>query len=209
MREQHIIRLMHRANLIHNHAIDGNWMGVEDYLQGMGVPVKNQGRPFWVMVLDRTHMSKDVTLGTLTTPVWHENGISHDLQHQLFECFTLENPAHERKVMGDTRIPEGLYPLVLRNEGGKNKRYRERFGLEHHGMLWIQDIPNFEWVYLHIGNTKKDTDGCILPGTTISPKNQFVGQSTQAYSRMYKTAADIIRSNFNAFIWIRNPGPLF
>ncbi|NIP88730.1 MAG: hypothetical protein GWN84_03285, partial [Gammaproteobacteria bacterium] len=40
----------------------------------------------------------------------------------------------------------------------------ERFADIHEGMLWIREIPNFEWVYLHCGADHEDTAGCPLLG---------------------------------------------
>jgi hypothetical protein len=55
------------------------------------------------------------------------------------------------------------------------------------------NVPAFEGVLIHIGNTPKDTEGCILVG-----ENKVVGQvlnSTQTFRRLYdilKKATDYI-----------------
>ena len=82
-----------------------------------------------------------------------------------FECFTLEDPPKDRvKIAGDTRIPAGTYRMTLRTEGGFHGRYRRRFGDMHNGMLWLRDVPEYKWVLIHLGNTKKHTRGCLLVG---------------------------------------------
>jgi hypothetical protein len=100
-------------------------------------------------------------------------------------CFTLEDEKREIKVADETRIPSGEYEIKIRNEGGMNKRYQEKFGiLKHRGMLHLQDVPNFEWIYIHIGNTENHTSGCILVGfgSNIMPFSPWkVTQSTDAY----------------------------
>lgn len=104
-----------------------------------------------------------------------------------FETFTLEDTHNEPKVYGKTRIPSGEYKILLRKEGRMNLKYQDRY-TEHRGMLWLQDVPNFEWVYIHVGNTEDDTDGCILLGDTCVARkdNQAVQGSSLAYHAFYK-----------------------
>ena len=70
-----------------------------------------------------------------------------------FLCFTLEDEARETKVMGETRIPAGTYKLKLRKEGGYHSRYVKKYGSMHKGMIHVQDVPGFEWILWHTGNT--------------------------------------------------------
>lgn len=125
--------------------------------------------------LQRFVHGKDSTGGVLTM-----NG--------QFFCYTVEDQKQPAgKVMHETRIPEGRYQILLRNEGGMTQRYKEKF-LFHEGMLWLQDVPGFEWVYIHIGNTDDDTSGCVLVGRGIrSGKDQEsrISESTLAYTELY------------------------
>ena len=72
---------------------------------------------------------------------------------ELYHCFTLEDPYHEDKVYGDTRIPEGVYTVTL--------NYSNRFKKILPNIL---AVPGFEGIRIHGGNTKEDTHGCILVG---------------------------------------------
>lgn len=101
-----------------------------------------------------------------------------------FTCYTLEDTFNEPKVWGQTRIPEGTYDIILRNEGGMTSKYAKRYS-NHNGMLWLQDVPNFEWVYIHTGNTSEHTDGCILVGDSVSLDNGTIGNSRDAYKDVY------------------------
>ena len=109
----------------------------------------------------------------------------------IFRCYTCEDEYREQKLAGETRIPEGTYSLVLRDEGNMIKRYQERFSHERHpGMLWLLDVPDFKYVYIHVGNTEKDTDGCILVGNQPSSFKESVGgvyDSASAYISLYRT----------------------
>ena len=99
-------------------------------------------------------------------------------------CFTLENPMRYTKVNGETAIPVGKYEILLRNDGGMNTTYASRF-TNHQGMLWLQNVDNFEWIYIHIGNKVKNTDGCILVGASCDPTSDFIGHSTDSYLKLY------------------------
>lgn len=119
------------------------------------------------------------------------------------ECFTLEDPTRKIKVWGQTCIPAGQYVLKLRKEGGMDMRYAARFGNWHRGMLWLQDVPNFEYVYLHIGNTPADTEGCILVGSTV--ERDAIGGSEAAYREIYPVIADAIEAGDDVLLDVRAP----
>ena len=125
-----------------------------------------------------------------TTP---DDTLGMMLINGVLACYTIEDTQRAVKVDGQTRIPSGTYRLTLRNVGGMTGRYSERFDF-HRGMLHLQDVPEFQWVYIHVGNDEDDTLGCILVGD--NPPNigadQRVGSSAVAYSRIYPLIYDAI-----------------
>lgn len=113
-----------------------------------------------------------------------------------FMCYTLEDEHRDEKIKGETRIPAGTYRLTLRTEGGFHDRYAHRFQDIHRGMLWVRDVPGFEFILIHCGNTDEHTAGCLLVGETQSSNvkegNGFIGRSTQAYFDIYPSIARAI-----------------
>lgn len=110
-----------------------------------------------------------------------------------FQCYTIEDEERTVKVKGETRIPEGFYSVGVRDVGGFHSRYSQKFPQSHKGMLQILDVPNFEYILIHIGNDDDDTAGCILVGN--KPNNNkrekgFLGDSTSAYLDLYKKVID-------------------
>ena len=106
-----------------------------------------------------------------------------------FECHTLEDEKREVKVMGETRIPEGTYKVTLRTVGGTHARYSKKFPSFHKGMLWVRDVPNFQYILIHIGNNEDHTAGCLLVGNTANNnrhKSGFISDSKSAYVEVYK-----------------------
>jgi hypothetical protein len=107
-------------------------------------------------------------------------------------CATLEDAIREEKVYGETAIPAGLYELKLRNRGGMTSRYKQKYPDMHEGMIWLQDVPGYSWVYLHVGNYPHDTLGCILLGERAS--TDMVLSSRKAYKRMYPKIVKMIKT---------------
>ena len=115
-----------------------------------------------------------------------------------FECYTLEDRHRDVKVMGETRIPQGTYTIGLRTVGGHHAKYSKKFPSYHKGMLHVLDVPNFEYILIHIGNDELDTMGCLLVGDYANNNKLQKGQlnsSTNAYSNMYKKVLAAIESN--------------
>ena len=118
----------------------------------------------------------------------------HDSDSGLeFLCYTLEDEHRDYKVKGETRVPAGTYKIQLRTEGGFHKRYTKKYGRFHKGMLHITNVPNFEYILIHTGNTDEHSSGCLLVGDSqennIIIKDGFVGKSTNAYKRIYPDIA--------------------
>jgi hypothetical protein len=112
--------------------------------------------------------------------------------------FVLEDERRLVKVRGETCIPPGRYEIKLRAEGGKHQDYLDRFPELHKGMLWLQDVPDFEWVYYHIGNKDTDSLGCPLTGTypVILPDGEFeVARSEAAYLKLYRKVLPVLLSD--------------
>lgn len=107
-------------------------------------------------------------------------------------CYTLEDEFRIKKVSGETRIPSGTFELKLRTEGSLTKRYEARFPGVHEGMIWLQDVPNFKWIYIHCGNDDEDTRGCILIGSYLRLNRVLNSRST--YRSIYPGIAESIKS---------------
>ena len=135
------------------------------------------------------------------------NGILFDVSNnqRKFLSYTLEDEYRDDKVMSKTRIPAGTYDITLRKEGGMYQSYNERFGTEFSkGMLWVRNVNNFEYIYIHIGNTAEDTSGCLLVGDTQNNnqimENGFIGSSTNNYKRIYPPIAQVLEDGGNVEI---------
>jgi len=96
-----------------------------------------------------------------------------------FECYTLEDKDRgllqtmsltdikSKKVDGKTAIPAGRYELAI--------TFSDRF---QKYLPLLLNVPGYEGVRIHNGNTAADTEGCLLLGTSVD--KDFVGNSKSA-----------------------------
>ena len=89
-----------------------------------------------------------------------------------FECYTLEDIERPKKIKGETAIPVGRYEVVINQS--------QRFGRL---LPLLLNVPEFEGVRIHPGNTAADTEGCILVGVTKA--EAFIGQSKVAFEQLF------------------------
>ena len=137
----------------------------------------------------RVSSGKDSTSGML---------FEVDNNTRTFLAYTLEDEQRDVKVWGETRIPAGKYKLSLRKEGGFHNRYRDKYGSMHKGMIHVNDVPGFEFILWHTGNTDEHTAGCLIIGNTQTnnriAKDGFIGSSVDAYKFVYPRVAAAIKA---------------
>ena len=132
------------------------------------------------------------------------NGLLLDVTNGIkFLAYTLEDEYRETKRSKETRIPAGTYKLTLRAEGGFHNRYLSRYGAEwHKGMIYVNEVPNYTYVLWHVGNSPKDTKGCLLLSKT--QKDSFGGASRAAYEEVYPIVRDAILSGEEVTVTYKN-----
>ena len=124
-----------------------------------------------------------------------------------FLNYTLEDEQREVKVRGETCIPSGLYEVKFRQVlSDKTKSYRGLFSwFSWH--LHLQDVTGFKYVYIHIGNDEKDTDGCILvqdAANNNQVKDGFNGSSRSAFKRLYEQVSEELNNGNKVFIKVKD-----
>jgi len=104
-------------------------------------------------------------------------------------CDTLENPwqDNQRNV---SCIPQGVYPVRLRLP-------RESATRDYIHLL-VKDVKDRDYILIHIGNTAKDTSGCILVG--LGSQQDIVSNSTLAMDLLIKEILHLGGENINLII---------
>ena len=84
------------------------------------------------------------------------------------------------KVYGQTAIPTGTYRIDMRTVSPKfaSRTWAKPFGGKLPRLL---NVPAYEGVLIHVGNTAADSLGCILVG-----RNTVVGKVTQSTATFAK-----------------------
>lgn len=86
---------------------------------------------------------------------------------------------NERKIAGQTAIPFGTYAVtlsVVSPRFAQSATYRKIGGR----LPRLLNVPHFDGILIHIGNTPADTAGCILVG-----RNTIVGRLTDSTSTFF------------------------
>ena len=128
------------------------------------------------LLLIRDTFTKESTIGKLFI-----NGESF--------CDTLENPYinNERNI---SCIPEGQYKVRLRLA-------RESATRDYYYLL-VQDVPNRDFILVHIGNYPSQTQGCILVGN--GRQQDVVENSRLAMDLVIKEIVNLGGENINLII---------
>lgn len=113
------------------------------------------------LFLERLQLDPDVTIGSLS--------VDGD-----WEAWTVEDVVRAPgvKVKGQTAIPAGKYRVDI--------TFSNRF---QQPMPLLLNVPMFEGIRIHPGNTQHDTEGCILVGWDRLAKS--IGRSRLAYRQLY------------------------
>ena len=106
-----------------------------------------------------------------------------------------------KKVYGETAIPTGRYKVDMNTTSPKysnpNKyKYAKKYDAK---LPRILNIPGYEGVLIHTGNTASDTLGCVIVG-----KNTVVGKVLDSVNTFCKLMDDYLvpARDKNEEIWI-------
>lgn len=103
------------------------------------------------LLLERKYIKKDYTIGKLFIDDKYfcdtlEDTVRDINKNGTFDC-------GEFKIKGHTAIPYGEYEVKV--------TYSPKFKRE---LPILLDVPHFEGIRIHRGNSKEDSSGCVLVG---------------------------------------------
>ena len=126
------------------------------------------------LTLDRFFKGKDYTIGRL-----YIDGV--------YFCDTLEDTVRglpeEEKIYSRTAIPAGTYKITL-NIVSPKYSLRKSYDWCGGRLPRLLNVPFFDGILIHAGNTAKDSAGCILVGE--NKEKGKVLNSMATLKRLYK-----------------------
>lgn len=132
--------------------------------------------------LNRRYKGPKYTIGNLYIDDIYFCDTLEDIDRGITSSTSLEDISR-KKVYGQTAIPTGTYKVNLNVVSPK---FKDRSWAKPYGgkVPRLINVPGFEGVLIHPGNTDSDTSGCILVG-----KNTVVGkvmESTITFNGLMK-----------------------
>lgn len=131
------------------------------------------------LVLDRKWCRNGYSIGNLYIDGIKFCNTLEDTDRDLNDTMSVDQ-IKKTKVYGETAIPKGQYTVTL--------TYSNKF---KQIMPLVNNVKGFDGIRIHVGNTAKDSLGCILVG-----ENKAVGKvlnSRATYNKLFnilKAAAD-------------------
>lgn len=144
------------------------------------VPEGYTAVPTW-LVLERVIYNETETIGRL-------------LIDNKFYCWTLEDKDRGlekggKKIKKETAIPKGTYEVAIT---WSNKFQRR--------MPILLDVPQFQGIRIHVGNSNVDTEGCILLG--FKKTNNRIQSSREATNMFYSLLGEKLKTG-KVFIQVK------
>lgn len=123
------------------------------------------------LTLKRKLSFDDHTVGALSVDGKYFCDVLEDTERLFWNVF---GKLTGIKVYSKTAVPRGRYRVTM----AYSNRFKKRLPL-------LINVPQFEGILIHSGNTVADTSGCLLVGT-IDKKNEKIiaGTSTPAITKL-------------------------
>lgn len=123
--------------------------------------LRHSGKPIMTIELHRIARRATYTVGRLSVEGRYFCDTLEDKDRDANRNGVFDNG--EQKVYARTAIPNGTYAVTLEHSPKFSPRYGGR------KVPRLHDVPHFEGILIHTGNTADDSAGCILVGRNSAP----------------------------------------
>lgn len=138
------------------------------------------------IVIKRIIKNPKYTIGNLSVDGHKVCNTLEDPDRELYQSFTIEE-IKSKKVYGDTAIPIGTYEIDMNTISPKYSS--KSWAACCKGKLpRLKNVKGYEGVLVHVGNSAKDTLGCILVG--IYSGGNTINSSVKTFEHLYGIMKD-------------------
>ena len=147
------------------------------------------------LTLKRRYRGSQYTIGSLYINNQYFCDTLEDRDRGLSQQMSLDN-IKLKKVYGSTAIPTGTYRISMNITS--NKFGSRSWAIPYKGKIpRLLNVPGFDGVLIHPGNTDKDTYGCILVG-----ENKVKGQVINSQNIWKKLMEKLLQDKENIILTI-------
>lgn len=145
--------------------------------------------------LTRKYKGPNYTIGSLYIDNKYFCDTLEDVDRGLDYKMTLSE-IKSKKIQDQTAIPTGVFKVSLHEI---SLRFKNRpWAIKYDGKIpRLIDVPGFDGVLIHPGNTSNDTSGCILVG-----QNKIKGKVVNSVSTFDKLMNELLKDNDNIVLTI-------
>lgn len=148
------------------------------------------------LLLLRKYKKENYSIGDLYIDGKHFCNTLEDTDRKLSDALTTEE-IKKKKIYGSTAIPFGCYKITMDVVSPKFKN--RSWAKPYDGKLpRLLNVKGFEGVLIHVGNTPKDTLGCILVG-----ENKVKGQVINSTATFKELMKILLSAKDNIYIEIK------
>lgn len=133
------------------------------------------------IIVDRKYKKEDYTIGRLYIDGVFFCNTLEDVDRGLTQQTSIQE-INSKKVYGQTAIPTGTYKVTLDVVSPKYSR-QSKYNKIQGKLPRLLDVPGFDGILIHIGNTANDSHGCILVGYNTAKGK--VLDSTNTFFKLY------------------------
>lgn len=158
------------------------------------------------LLLNRKYKKLNYTIGLLSIKNEQTNQFEffsntlEDTDRGLNQSMQIDT-IRKIKQKSITAIPTGRYEIVLNVVSPKYSSKQQWVDFCGAKMPRLLNVPGFDGILIHPGNTASDTDGCLLVGKNDKPG--WVSSSTVYFKQLYTKMKEAVNNGEKIFITIK------
>lgn len=149
------------------------------------------------ITVNRSYKGDTYTIGKLYLNDKYFCDVLEDTDRGLTQSMPL-SMIKSKKISAKTAIPSGTYNVTLDIISPKYSKSHYYMNLCKGKVPRLLDVPGFEGILIHTGNTAEDTEGCLIVG-----ENKIKGKvinSKIIFEKLYK---ELLKDKDNLIIEIK------